>query len=283
MSKDDTNSPQAANDDGFIIDEEFKNLLPPLTPEDFGKLENSILVEGCRDDLVVWAEENILIDGHHRFAICKKHNLPYGTDGRSFANRDAVIAWMFENQKSRRNMNKFQWAEVVLKRKDSIAATAKTNQRAGGGAVRLKTDKPVNTLKKLAKLAGIGRDTMHKVEFILTTAALNPDNEKLAEQINKLRKGSAGISIRSVYEELQRFVSTKRATGKKREPKAIARKRPQYNPLTPEQTDLIFATIEEDIETQYHDIGDRIVFYQNLEKWARHKISDLAVLALSQK
>ena len=57
------------------IDPEFKALIPPLTPDERAGLEASILTEGCRDALIVWGD--ILIDGHNRYEICTKHNIPY--------------------------------------------------------------------------------------------------------------------------------------------------------------------------------------------------------------
>ena len=101
------NGTQASND-GFILDEEFRTLLPPLNPEDFNQLEQSILEDGCRDFLVVWAEEKVLIDGHNRFAICKKHGLPFGIELKSFADRDEAIPLkrQGENQKSKNNTQK---------------------------------------------------------------------------------------------------------------------------------------------------------------------------------
>ena len=121
------------NYDKLIVDTEFQTLLPPLTPEDFQKLEASILADGCRDALIVWAEERILVDGYNRFTICKKHNRPYETELKSFSDRDEVMDWMIENQKSRRNMNKFLWAETVLKRKNRVASEAKRiNEQAVG-------------------------------------------------------------------------------------------------------------------------------------------------------
>ena len=35
------------------IDQEFKNLIPPLTDEEFSGLEAAIAAEGCRDPLVI--------------------------------------------------------------------------------------------------------------------------------------------------------------------------------------------------------------------------------------
>ena len=81
---------QEIQDIEFSIDEEFKTLLPPLPSEDFEKLEKSILDDGCRDPLVVWKEEKLLIDGQNRHVICTKHNLPYRITEKSFASREHV-------------------------------------------------------------------------------------------------------------------------------------------------------------------------------------------------
>ena len=56
------------------IESEFKHLLPPLTEEQKAELEKDIIKNGCLTPLVVW--NNILIDGHHRYDICTKNNIP---------------------------------------------------------------------------------------------------------------------------------------------------------------------------------------------------------------
>jgi hypothetical protein len=63
----------------ILIDEEFKNLCPPLSNEEREKLENNIIMDGCRDALVIWKEENILIDGHNRHGVCTKNEIQFKT------------------------------------------------------------------------------------------------------------------------------------------------------------------------------------------------------------
>ncbi|MFB8797701.1 MAG: hypothetical protein U7126_26530 [Microcoleus sp.] len=65
--------------DSLRIDPDFQTLIPPLSAIEFAALKSSILEEGCRDPLVVWTEEKILIDGHNRYAICSAHGIPYQT------------------------------------------------------------------------------------------------------------------------------------------------------------------------------------------------------------
>jgi hypothetical protein len=86
------------------IDPEIAALLPPLTREELTELEMKVSVEGCRDPLVVWKETGILLDGHHRLAICKKYRLKYLTVELSFPTREQAIQWVIDNQLGRRNL-----------------------------------------------------------------------------------------------------------------------------------------------------------------------------------
>ncbi|NLG05264.1 MAG: hypothetical protein GX567_15805 [Clostridia bacterium] len=89
--------------ESLIIDEEFKTLLAPLTKEEFEQLEENIMAEGCLEPLVIW--NNILVDGHNRYTICQKHNIPFRKRYLFFKDRDEVIAWICANQLGRRNIS----------------------------------------------------------------------------------------------------------------------------------------------------------------------------------
>ncbi len=97
--------------EGFIkkniqIREEFKNLIPPLSLEEFSQLEENILAEGCRDALVVWkdGEDYVLIDGHNRYQICTKHGLDFKVQILEFEDKEVVSDWMVNNQLGKRNV-----------------------------------------------------------------------------------------------------------------------------------------------------------------------------------
>ncbi len=64
----------------------------------------------------------------------------------------------------------FSFIEVSMKIKPLIAVRAKERQKAGGqsGEVgRQKSDKPLDTKKEAAKLAGVSHDTFHKGKVAL--------------------------------------------------------------------------------------------------------------------
>jgi len=90
----------------IIIDEEFKGLLPALNKEVYAALEESIILNGCRDAIMLW--NGILIDGHNRYEICLKHDIPFSTDSKDFESREEALIWIITNQVARPNLTPLQ-------------------------------------------------------------------------------------------------------------------------------------------------------------------------------
>lgn len=88
------------------VDPELESLIPPLSEEQYKALEASILSQGCRDPIIFWKETGVIIDGHHRFSICRRNQKEFHLIELSFPDKEAVKAWMAENQLLlRRNAN----------------------------------------------------------------------------------------------------------------------------------------------------------------------------------
>jgi phage N-6-adenine-methyltransferase len=92
------------------IHPDLQSLIPPLTPEEFAQLEANLLADGCLDPLIVWQEEQVLLDGHHRLAICGQHGLAYHTQEVSLPDLDAAKTWLISHQVGRRNLAPHQLA-----------------------------------------------------------------------------------------------------------------------------------------------------------------------------
>jgi protein gp37 len=88
----------------IIIEPELQAFLPPLSGEELADLEAKLLAEGCQDALVLWQETQTLVDGHHRYALCQKHALPFQIRALSFPDLDSVKAWMIVHQLARRQL-----------------------------------------------------------------------------------------------------------------------------------------------------------------------------------
>ena len=95
------------------IDPELKALIPPHGEEERAGLERDLLRDGCRDPLAVWRQKGgkaVLLDGHTRLEICRKHNLRYTIVVLELASREEAKRWIIENQLHRRNLNEAQRA-----------------------------------------------------------------------------------------------------------------------------------------------------------------------------
>lgn len=87
------------------IDKEFKSLIDPLTELELEQLQSSICARGIREPLVVWEEENILVDGHNRFNYAQGTDIEIPYVYYSFTDRDDVKNFIIRNQLGRRNVD----------------------------------------------------------------------------------------------------------------------------------------------------------------------------------
>jgi hypothetical protein len=96
----------------LVINPEFANLLPPVSDEKFAEMEESMLRSGIVTPLVVW--NGVLIDGHIRYAIAKKHNLPFATSEKEFADENDAKIFIAREHCSRRNLTPSQIACIAV-------------------------------------------------------------------------------------------------------------------------------------------------------------------------
>src|ERR1700682_6533269 len=105
----------------ITINEDLRAYIDPLTEDEYAALERSLLSEGCRDALVLWG--NLLVDGHNRYSICQKHEIPFNTvQNQTFQSVDDVHLWMIDNHLGRRSVSDFQRGILALRKKEIVAA-----------------------------------------------------------------------------------------------------------------------------------------------------------------
>lgn len=185
------------------VDAEFEGLIPPLDPEEYRTLEQNLLADGCRDPLVVW--DGVLIDGHNRYKLCRKHGLGFQTREINLADRTAAKVWIIRNQFGRRNLPPFVRAELALLLEPLVAAKAKANQvvrKPGqvGASPQTSADlSPVETRREVARVAGTSHDTIDKVKRIkaaVEEGVIAPD------ALDRLRTGED--TVNKVFNDVRR-------------------------------------------------------------------------------
>lgn len=185
----------------LVIDKEFEELLPVLTPDEFDKLEKSILKNGLLDPIKIWQDPKtnqwVIIDGHNRYKIMKKNNISwnYWCDYKilyenELPTREDVKQWMLEQQLGRRNLSEAERYEIVQKFKNVIKQKAKENQSSGGKG--LSNLSKVNTRKEMAKVVGVSEGTYQKMEKVMES-----NNEELKQKLREKK-----ISVDKAYQEV---------------------------------------------------------------------------------
>ena len=115
----------------LTVDPEFRDLIPPLNEEELKLLEESLVADGCESPLIVW--NGVIIDGHNRYAICRKHDIPFSIQEKNFDTREEVMLWMLRNQLGRRNLNNYQRSELALRTEPLLREAAKKKQATSTG------------------------------------------------------------------------------------------------------------------------------------------------------
>ena len=151
-----------------VVDQEFKSIIPPLTPEEFEQLEQNIAESRkCHDPLILW--EGIIIDGHNRFDICLKHGIEFQIKEIPLASREEAKVWILENQLGRRNLSDVARMEIALLKAEMLREKAKKNitggDRKSGKSSLTSSSKPeiepVHVRKETAQNAGVGEMTLY--------------------------------------------------------------------------------------------------------------------------
>ena len=177
--------------DLILYDDEFRNLIPPLSNEEYKQLEENCIRDGVRDPLVVWRLDDdsaFLVDGYNRSKIAMEHGLRVETRDMHFETRADAIAWIINNQLGRRNLSAYDRSLLALKLKPTIAEKAKKRMMSGKADPNQKSDEGL-TSTALGKIAGVSHDTIHKVETI----------EKKASDKTKQLVRSGKLSINQAY------------------------------------------------------------------------------------
>jgi hypothetical protein len=193
----------------ILIDEEFKNLCPPLSNEEREKLENNIIMDGCRDALVIWKEENILIDGHNRYGVCTKNEIQFKTTELSFKTRQEVKSWIIENQLGRRNLtpDKFTYmlGELYLTRRKP----KEDNLRQGNSPNR-QNDGSGNIAQQIADEYKVNRRTVERAAEY--AKAVDKIAENLGEEAkDKILNGDIQTTRAEIIEIAEKGSTEKQA------------------------------------------------------------------------
>lgn len=198
----------------LTIDPEFRDKIPPLSQDEFSKLEENILADGeVREPLVLW--HNTIIDGHHRWAIIQKHpEIPYKVTQMDFPDKWAAIVWMCRNQLGRRNVTDEQKTVLIGEAyraqkmtKGGERGTAR-NENGQFTASAQNEHLPQRTADAIAKDFSVGRETVKRAEHFVDSL---DEAEKVSPGFRESVLSGAVKAPKSVIAEIRNVPEENRA------------------------------------------------------------------------
>lgn len=172
----------------ITVNEDLKAYIEPLTADEHEALERSLLAEGCRDALVLWGD--VLVDGHNRYGICQKHDLPFNTvQNPKLKTLEDVHLWMIDQHLGRRSVSDYQRGVLALRKREIVAerrarAQALANEARPTDAMA-EPNEDEAALDAAAKAAVLEPKPLQSREDIARAARLSSNQVSMIEKIQK--------------------------------------------------------------------------------------------------
>lgn len=243
-------------------DPELRDLLPPMTDEEYKKLEKNIMENGFDKNFPIMEWHGYIADGHNRYSICKKHNIDPVIGTLAYDTKEEVMRWMLDIQLGRRNLSPIQRIAVAEKYRSLYEKEARNNQSKAGkeygnGGTKLtanlpqaldqdKKERNPTTDKKLADIADVSEKT-----YRMGSKILNSDNEDLKKRV---QTGESSIS--AGYKELTQCKNEKKSNTDREEkdiPSSATTKPTTPKTQISEETKQICADLKTEKTKEYLD------------------------------
>jgi site-specific DNA-methyltransferase (adenine-specific) len=124
-----------------------------------------------------------IIAGYDKYELCRKHNIPFEIIYINFSSRDELERWVVNNHLQQTNLSMWKRSSLAVKYfKTYFEKQAKNNQRLskGRGQKGRKNEsnhyERIDTSERLAQKAGVGRETITKVNYIYENKEYAPDD-----------------------------------------------------------------------------------------------------------
>ena len=201
--------PEQEEQEGVIEEELIKVKVPitggkyadkvyPLTSEAYGLLRQSLIKYGYLPQYpIIINRQGDILDGHHRLKACIELGIIKPTfQLKEFKNELEEELFAIDSNLARRQLTKFQRAELALRKEPLLAEQARRNMKAGTTLSR--QQEKVHVDEKLAEESKVSKDTIYKVRRI-TNSELFKENEGFRKKVRTDK-----IKIEHAYTQVMR-------------------------------------------------------------------------------
>ncbi len=196
------------------IDKELEDFIKPLQQDEFESLSLAIQTDGCLDNIKVWhrGDDSLdpIVDGHNRYKICQQFKIPFKITRLEFADKSEAMTWMYNNQKSRRNLELIERLDLHSKLQVHLERFAKERMLAGKKVENTKNETLVpkgvfkgKTASRIAKEAETSTRTVQRYQTIMKKGT---DEQKADLRAGKKKIGTVYKEIRAKEKPKQTLV-----------------------------------------------------------------------------
>lgn len=198
----------------YKINPELEKCLPPLSDMEFEKLKTSIQTQGYDEakPIVLWKEyPDTIVDGHHRYKICRELGIEPSYVVKSFESLDKAILYTLHRQTEQRNLSAAQLVEIAeqmipLEEKIKMEQEARAAISPGINQYTMRSGAPESPdhkdskkiAVKIAEKAGVSPRTVYRVHNV---------KEKGASEVKELM--SKGELSAKAADDFVRIVPSK--------------------------------------------------------------------------
>ena len=188
--------------DDIKISKVYSKLVPSLLKEEYNQLKSSIRINGLYLPIII-NEENTILDGHHRFKICKELDISPKYNVKKFDNVLLEKKFVILVNLDRRQLNDFQKTELGIPLLEINQELAEKNLHlAKGQGVKVSSNEErLNSTKETAKDIGVSKSTFERAKKVIEQAP-----EELKEKVR-----SGDTSINYAYKTINRQEKKKNA------------------------------------------------------------------------
>ncbi|GAB6391576.1 MAG: ParB family transcriptional regulator [Treponematales bacterium] len=166
------------------------------------------------EPVVIWKDQNILVDGHTRLAAAKELGLEeIPAVEMEFADREDALLYCFERQKLRRNLT----SREIL-----VAAELIHNKTAGRKAKGQTEEDSGHSAEQMAEKLGVSRSTLYQARKVLREAS--------EEDLEAVKAGKK--SIKAAYTAVKKTKTPAPVPAAKTVPPFAPKNEPEEGPET---------------------------------------------------
>jgi hypothetical protein len=188
------------------VNSAFQSLIPLQSKGEYMALEQSIQAEGCRDPLLVWKDQNVVLDGHTRRELCMKHKQQVKVHEVELEDEKAAVEYILQIQRQRRNLTRE--AMSYFRGTDYNAVKHSHGGDRRGRRPKDQSEPLVSTAAQLAEKYGVAQMTIKRdgvfaqvIDRIVEEYGDPEIKRKLLGADVKLTQGTARVLLRMPAKE----------------------------------------------------------------------------------